>query len=163
MSNIGYYFKQISIYLFFIICQVKLSFLFEINGIRPDLLLIFVILNNMKKEIPVLGVISGFLAGFLLDLMVGDVMGISSLTYAVAGFAGALFGRENEKMTKSIIFVICLSAASFHFLLYYSVTLFQLSLFSVFFYTVLPSITYTSMVQAIFTALFPFKKKRKYL
>jgi len=117
MSNIGYYIKQLFLYLFFIVCQVKLSFLFEINGIKPDLLLIFILLNNMRKELPVLGVVSGFLAGFLLDLMVGDVMGISSLTYAVAGFAGALFGRENEKMTKSIIFIICLSSAVFHFLL----------------------------------------------
>ena len=163
MSNISYYFKQISIYLIFIICQVKLSFLFEVNGIKPDLLLLFIILHNMKKEIPLLGVITGFFAGFLVDLLMGDVIGISSLTYSVAGFTGALFGRGNEKMTKSLIFGICISITAFHSLLYYSVTLFGLSFISTLLYIIFPSIFYTEIVQVIYIILFPFKKKRKYI
>ena len=163
MSDISYYLKQISIYLIFIVCQVKLSFLFEVNNIKPDLLLLFIILHNMKNELPLLGILTGFLAGFLVDLLMGDVIGISSLTYSIAGFTGALFGRENERMTKSLIFGISISITTFHFLLYYSVTLFGLSFITTLLHIILPSIFYTEIVQVIYIVLFPFKKKRKYI
>lgn len=152
--------KEIFTYSILIIFQIKFSFLMELYGIKPNLIIIYLILNNLKKELPMQGIILGFSIGFLIDLISGNLLGVSSLTYSMVGFFSAIVGRETEKMTKTNIFVTALSLITFHSFIFYIFKLYDLSLLKIFLGYIFPSIAYTILIEVIYIYFFPFKKKR---
>jgi len=105
--------------------------------------------------------IIGFLAGLLLDLLVGDVIGLSSLVYTLAGFSAAVISREVGKLTKSLIFVIFLGIIFTVEMIYYNILFFGNNFFTTLIYTVIPLVIYNMLIEIFVTYIFPFNFKRK--
>jgi len=59
--------KTIGIYLILIIFQAKGSYLFEINGIRPNVLLIYLFFDSINNENVKRGLIMGFFSGLFYE------------------------------------------------------------------------------------------------
>jgi len=158
---ISSYLKTALILLVLIFFQVKLSFILEINGTIPDILLLYIIYNSLSKASPIYSMIIGFLAGLLLDLLVGDVIGLSSLVYTLAGFSAAVISREVGKLTKSLIFVIFLGIIFTVEMIYYNILFFGNNFFTTLIYTVIPLVIYNMLIEIFVTYIFPFNFKRK--
>lgn len=155
------YIKTLLIILAIIFFQVKLSFVLEVNGIIPDILLLYVIYNSLTNANPIYSMIVGFFAGFFLDILVGDVIGLSSIVYVLAGFSAAIISREIPKLTKSLIFLIFLIIIFVTQMIYYNILFFGDNFFSILLFTILPIVLYNILIEIFVTFIFPFSFKRK--
>lgn len=155
------YIKTILIILGIIFFQVKLSFVLEINGIIPDILLLYLFYNSLSNSNPIYSIIVGFFAGFFLDILVGDIIGISSIIYVLVGFSAAIVSREMSKMTKSMIFLIYLIIIFVTQIIYYNILFFGDNFFSILMYTIFPVVIYNTLIELFVTYILPFNFKRK--
>jgi rod shape-determining protein MreD len=65
----------------------------SVGGVTPDLPLVVTVFLAVRKG-PVIGCLSGFVAGLLQDMAGGGLIGVQALTKALAGFSmGLLVGR----------------------------------------------------------------------
>lgn len=81
-------FLKFAHFIFLIICIIiQLSFIeqLKIFNINADLVLVAVI-GIAVFDGGLYGLVSGFIAGMLLDLLVGRIVGISALLYGLSGF-----------------------------------------------------------------------------
>ncbi len=72
----------------------------EIFGVKPDLLIIFIIVNAIKTDIGT-GVLVGVLAGFIEDYLIGSYFGLNIL---VLGALGGVFGYLKDKIHLNTFF-----------------------------------------------------------
>ncbi|MBU1650799.1 rod shape-determining protein MreD, partial [bacterium] len=77
--------KSIGIGVLLVVLQISILNLLAIRGIKPDIVLIFLIIHALAGG-PLVGVIWGFLLGLILDSAGSGMIGVGSLTYALAGF-----------------------------------------------------------------------------
>ncbi len=77
------------------IVQMSFSELISIRGIHPDFLLIGVIFIALREG-QLWATVAGFAAGLVVDLTVGELVGISALAKTVAGFAAGYFFDEQR-------------------------------------------------------------------
>lgn len=77
----------------------------EIFNVKPNLMLIFVVLIcyfiNIKK-----GVIIGGIMGFLYDILVGKYIGLNTLMFMYIGFLICLFNEKVLKQPRILISVV---------------------------------------------------------
>ncbi len=158
---IAKYIKTLVIILVIIFFQVKLSFVLEVNGIIPDILLLYIIYNSLTNSNPIYSMIVGFFAGFFLDILIGDVIGLSSIVYVLAGFSAAIISREIPKLTKSLIFLFFLIIIFVTQMIYYNILFFGDNFFSILLYTIFPVVFYNILIEIFITFIFPFSFKRK--
>jgi len=95
----------------------------SIERITPDVLLIFVIYIALREgQIP--STIAGFLLGFAMDLMSGELLGLTALSKTVSGFvAGYFYNRERIAETPGtylFVFIVLLSSLV-HNVIYFAV------------------------------------------
>ncbi len=69
--------------------------LITIEGIPPDLMLIFVVYIALKNG-QIAGSVAGFIAGLLIDLTVDFTLGLSALSKTIAGFIAGYFYNETK-------------------------------------------------------------------
>jgi rod shape-determining protein MreD len=149
--------KNSLFFLFIIIIGIKFSDIYSLYGIKPDLLLIFLIRRSLNHPDPKASVLWGFFSGLVSDLMIGDVIGISSLSYSIICFAVSFYRRgtvymPSYKRTLLYLFSIIFSAA-----LVYPATLSAMPFLNNFIYIILPSVAYTMSAAVVIQTFKPAK------
>ncbi len=92
MTNIGY----LIIFLLFFITQIVFVPFIEISGVRPDVLLVFLVFWGMNRE-HIVGTVAGFSIGLIQDFFTVGILGTYALVKTLAGFLVRPFSlREKE-------------------------------------------------------------------
>jgi rod shape-determining protein MreD len=99
--------------LFLIVVQTKIMSIVSLEGITPDLLviwLVYVAINHGQLT----STMWGFIAGIMFDLTTGNFIGLSALSKTIAGFtAGYFYGENKAAMTlgsyRYVIIVLLIS------------------------------------------------------
>ena len=76
-----------------VLLQVTVAVDFELLGGAPDVVLVVVVGVALLRGAEV-GALTGFFAGFLLDALTGQPMGLSSFVLTAVGFAAGRFGEK---------------------------------------------------------------------
>ena len=79
--------------LLFILLQISVLNLISIRGIRPDLIVLFVVWRALIEG-PTGGVVWGFGLGLLLDTFSGGPIGLGALAYSLTGFLSGQISSE---------------------------------------------------------------------
>lgn len=94
---------KIGIIVFTLLIQLTLINLFTIQGLKPDLILLVVIVFSLLKGAEE-GAISGFASGLLQDIFSSGLLGINALAKTVMGF---ICGVLKERIfAEHILFII---------------------------------------------------------
>jgi len=144
-----------------IIIQTTVIEYLSVMGIKPDILLIFIVYIAITKG-QITGTIYGFIIGFIFDLVSGGVLGISSLCKTIAGFVSGYFYNENKigLTLSSYRFLLILILISFlHNIIYFLIFLqgSEVDILSAILKLGLTTTLYTSAV-SIFIVLFSTRK-----
>lgn len=98
---------MISVFFISLIVQTTVLPLLQVRGVMPDLLLILIVFNALFSNYLV-GGLTGFLVGFLQDLLIGRYLGLCAFSGLVAGWlVGELEGRffkENPLVPIILVF-----------------------------------------------------------
>lgn len=160
------YLKYAIVFVILIVIQFSFISLIGISryNITPDIVIILVIyLGYIRGHIA--GMVSGFVSGLMLDLLSGSFIGLSALSYSLAGFIAGYFNRqfegESSKRTSliGIIFMCTLVAYTVFFLIYFQGS--SVSFIEIFLKYVITTTFYTSLFGFIFSLIFnrfDFKK-----
>jgi|APIni6443716594_1056825.scaffolds.fasta_scaffold12147_2 rod shape-determining protein MreD len=93
------YFKYFFFAFLLTFIQTKVMTIIALEGITPDLLLIWLVyiaINNGQLT----GTVWGFIIGMMFDLATGNFIGLSALSKTIAGFvAGYFYGENKAAMT----------------------------------------------------------------
>ena len=155
--DIKTYIQNIAIIVLLIIVQVKFSYLYSMFDIKPDILLIFLIRQSIKHPSPTRSLIRGFFAGLVIDLLIGDVIGVSALTYSVVGFFTSYYKKNKGYLAlsnKFTLFSIMLLGSS---IIFYLLTLSHLPILKNIFFVALPSAIYGICIIWIIQIFKPLK------
>jgi rod shape-determining protein MreD len=159
------YVKYIVILVLLIFIQDQLIWLMSISKyqITPDIVIIMIAFIAVKEG-QIFGTVTGFTAGLLLDILGGSFLGLSALSYSIAGFAGGYFyNPESEKfLIKFNFLIVVFVCALVSNIIYFNIFLQGsfLSFFDIVFKYVLPSTTYTTIISVIY-AVIPRKGEKK--
>lgn len=89
-----------------------------INGIKPDVVMIFVIFNGFLLG-PREGAFLGYAGGIIQDLFVGSYLGLNALTLMLAGFLSGVCGERLYKENSLIVAVVTFFSSTASLSLYY--------------------------------------------
>ena len=155
--DIKTYIQNVIIIILLIIVQVKFSHLYCIFDIKPDILLVFLIRQSIKHPSPTRSLVRGFFTGIVIDLVIGDVIGVSALIYSIAGFATSYYKRNKGYLAQSnkfTLFFIMLFGSS---IIFYLLTLSHLPILKNIFLVALPSAIYGICIIWIIQIFKPIK------
>ena len=141
--------------LLFLLLQTTLLNLLSIKGIKPDLVILFIIARALKEG-PAAGVAWGFGMGLVLDSVTGGLAGLGALSYSVAGFIGGKIGPGNSltPLRYLLIVTIC-SLVSYTIFTYFLQPWDVTGWFMIIFTHTLPGVLYTLFL-ALAWAYSPF-------
>ncbi|MEO8664330.1 MAG: rod shape-determining protein MreD [Ignavibacteria bacterium] len=153
------YLKYALLFLVLIVIQVTFMSLLSLSkyNITPDLVIIMVIYMGYTRG-HIAGMISGFVAGLILDVLSGSFIGLSALSYSMAGFISGYFFRQVSEGSKkrtsliAIIFMCTLVAYSIFFIIYLQGS--TVPVLEIFLNFVLTTTIYTSVFGLLFTLIF---------
>ncbi len=94
MTTLGY----LLVFLLFLVTQTVFVPFIEIAGVRPDVLLIFLVIFGMKRE-RIVGTVSGFGIGLIQDLFTAGFLGANALVKTLTGFLVQPFSSEKSRET----------------------------------------------------------------
>lgn len=151
----------VAILLFFplLLLQSTVVPLISIVGIIPDLILILLVYFTLRLG-QMHGTILGFVFGFFLDIITGNIFGSAMIAKTVSGFVAGYFYNENKLdiYFKSVVFslIILLSATidSFIFSFFSSVELEKSILLRFFQQGMFPGI-YTAVISLVLVMFHP--------
>jgi len=132
--------------------QVTLLNFFPVFGVKPDLVLIFVVFNAFLKGSRH-GAMVGFLGGLMEDLAVGSYIGMNALVLMAAGYLVGLAESKLYKDSSFIVLVLVWLSAMFTQIFTYIMLSFMgvyISLGIALFRVALPSATYTAVLVLFF-------------
>lgn len=152
-NNIKYAVLLLSV----IVLGIRFSDIYSVFGIKPDIVLILLIRKAMHEPKPHISVIWAFSAGMVSDILIGDVIGISSLAYSIACFSVSVHKRRSVYLAPYKRSMVYLFAVLFCSILIYSVNLSGMPFLKNLFYIALPSALYTLIIAAAFQTLKPTK------
>jgi len=137
--------------LFALILQTTAFNYLAIYGIKPNLILILVILNGFLRGTRE-GAFLGFSAGLMQDLVSGGVFGLNALTKLVAGYLAGLgegrLYRENRVIAAGLTWVCTLGAQLIFYILLLLIDV-SVPLVEALVYIILPSAFYNALVVLI--------------
>lgn len=155
--DIKTYIQNTVIIILLIIVQVKFSDLYCMFDIKPDILLVFLIRQSIKHPSPTRSLIRGFFTGILVDLLIGDVIGISALIYSVMGFFTSYYKRDKGYLAQSNKFKLFSIIFITSSLIFYLLTLSHLAILTNIFLVALPSAIYGICIIWIIQIFKPIK------
>lgn len=131
--------------------QTSLFSFFRISGVVPDCLLILVItVAYTRGQIPAM--VTGFLAGILLDLCFSDIVGFCSILYMavafLAGYAHKIY-YERDYFVPGIMMFLGEFLYSFFYYILFFLLRGRLELHTYFIYTILPRMLYTVLISLV--------------
>ncbi|MBN8570088.1 MAG: rod shape-determining protein MreD [Ignavibacteria bacterium] len=161
------YLKYIAVIILLVAVQKTLIWLIALSNynIAPDLVILMVIYVGIARG-HIEGSIIGFLSGLMIDMLSGSFLGLSALSYTLAGFiAGYFCIKEREEFLKKyfligIVFLCALIGNSIYFLIFYQGS--PISVFNIFLIYVLSTTTYTTIVGSLFILFIKDSKKTAY-
>ncbi len=93
------------------ILQVTVVHNVTVAGASPDLIMVMLVVLVIDRK-PIVGIIAGFLLGFLQDLGNASFLGMSALAKSIVGYGIARYGRDylpdNLLFKGLLVFVACL-------------------------------------------------------
>lgn len=140
-------FRDLFLLVTVLVLQSTLANRIAISGVRPDLLVAFVVYFAWMRG-PVTGVACGFTVGLLQDLDAPGPLGLNALSKTVVAFLVAKAGFRVHRSNLGVRFVFFLTAMLVHDVIYFGVyTGGELSAFlRQFFFEGIPSAVYTTVV-----------------
>jgi rod shape-determining protein MreD len=87
--------QSAAIVLVLVVLQATFIPLLSINGVIPDLLMLWVVYNGIRRG-QIEGVTGGFFVGLLQDLITTQFFGLAALSKSMAGFLAGYFFNENK-------------------------------------------------------------------
>lgn len=153
------YLKYAVVFAVMIVIQASFISLISISkyNITPDLVIILVIYLGYSRG-HIAGMAAGFIAGLTLDILSGSFIGLSALSYCIAGFIPGYFTRETSDVKPKkfsligIIFMCTLVAYTIFFMIYFQGS--SIPFGEVFLKYVITTTFYTSIFGFIFTLIF---------
>lgn len=139
------------------IFSLKFSGLYAVYGVKPDLLLIFLIRRSLNDPKPQVVVLWGFITGIVFDLIIGDVIGISALSYSIVCFFTAFYKRTTTYLPSYKRTLVYVFAVFFSSVLINSVTLSGLPFYRNLAAFIIPCSAYTLMIALIIQTFKPTK------
>lgn len=111
--------KNILIGLFLVLLQITFLNLLTIRGIKPDLVILFIIVRALVDG-PTAGILWGFGLGLLLDTVSGGLTGLGALAYSLAGFIAGKIGPGTimSRLRYLLVALIC-TVVTFSIFLYF--------------------------------------------
>lgn len=142
-----------------IVIQVSFIWLIAISkyNITPDLVIILVIYLGYSRG-HIAGMIAGFITGLTLDILSGSFIGLSALSYSLAGFISGYFNKQftGESAKNSpvigIIFMCTLIANTIFFIIYFQGS--SIPFAEIFLKYIITTTFYTSVFGLIFSLIF---------
>lgn len=136
------------------ILQATFLYRFEIAGIRPDLLVAFVVYLGWMRG-PIAGTVGGFLVGLIQDLDAPGPLGLNALSKTIVGFAVAKAGFRVHRANAGVRFAFFLFAMLAHDVIYFAASsLGDVGLFTKQMFTIaVPSALYTALVVIVLLGL----------
>lgn len=147
-----------------LILQATLLFRMEIAGIRPDLLVAYVVYLGWMRG-PIAGTSAGFLVGLVQDLDAPGPLGLNALCKSIVGFLVAKAGFRVHRSNLGVRFAFFFFAMLVHDAIYFAVTTagdlgaFLLQMVRI----ALPSALYTSGIVILLLAVVERVSKRHLL
>ncbi len=89
--------KYLFLTFIFIFIQSQIIQLISLEGITPDILIIWIAYIAVKNG-QLYATVWGFIIGLIFDLSIGSFIGISALSKTVAGFTAGYFFRDNKSV-----------------------------------------------------------------
>ena len=157
------YITPIIIFFFVYLLQITVIPLIRLAGIIPDLILIILVYYSITRG-QLYGTILGAVYGLLVDLISGNLLGLSMLSKTVAGFSAGYFAGETKKETNintynfSLIVLLCSFIDTIIFSFFSTFDL-QTNILSILFEQALLPSLYTAVVSILFI-FYPFRKRR---
>jgi rod shape-determining protein MreD len=121
------YLRYFIVGLILLLLHISVVPLIAIEGIPPDLMLIFIVYIALKNG-QITGSVAGFVTGLLIDLTVDFTLGLSALSKTIAGFVAGYFYNETkiEINTETFRFLgIVLFCSLINNLIYFSLDIFD--------------------------------------
>jgi rod shape-determining protein MreD len=147
-----------------LVLQAAFLYRFEIAGIRPDLLVAFVVYLGWMRG-PVVGTLGGFFVGLIQDLDAPGPLGLNALSKTIVGFAVAKAGFRVHRANAGVRFAFFLFAMLAHDIIYFAASslgdpwLFVKQIATI----AAPSALYTALVVLVLLGLVEFFWKRPLL
>ncbi len=113
--------KYALISIFLIVLQTQVMRLLTIEGITPDILLIWVVYIALRNG-QLQGTLWGFAIGLMFDFVTGNFIGLSAMTKTICGFTAGYFYNENKIhliLRSYQLIIIVLIAAVIHNTIYF--------------------------------------------
>ena len=157
------YITPIIIFFFVYLLQITIVPLIRLAGIIPDLILIILVYYSITRG-QLYGTILGAVYGLLVDLISGNLLGLSMLSKTVAGFSAGYFTGETKKETNintynfSLIVLLCSFIDTIIFSFFSTFDL-QTNILSILFEQALLPSLYTAVVSILFI-FYPFRKRK---
>jgi rod shape-determining protein MreD len=149
------YLKFALLVVFVIWISIKFSGIYSVYGIKPDILLIILIRHSLHDPRPQLSIAWGFFSGLARDIVIGDVVGISSLVYSIVCFSVSYFKRDSIFTPSHKRTLVYVYSIVFSIFLAYTVTHSGMPFFRNIAYIIIPSSIYTMAAALIFQTLKP--------
>lgn len=146
------------------VLQATVLFRIEIAGVRPDLLVAYVVYLGWLRG-PIVGTAGGFGVGLLQDLDAPGPLGLNALSKSIVGFLVAKAGFRVHRSNTGVRFAFFSFAMLLHDVVYFAVatsgdlTRFFLQMLTV----ALPSALYTTIVVLLIVSLVERLSKRLFL
>ncbi|MBM4168642.1 MAG: rod shape-determining protein MreD [Ignavibacteria bacterium] len=155
------YVRSALIVLGLLIIQTTFLPLISVEGVIPDVLLIWVIYNAVRRG-QIEGMVAGFVVGLFQDFATTQFFGLAALSKTVTGFAGGFFFNENKTAVTlgTYRFVVIVAVLSLlHNLIYFGVLLQGMETTSLFSISSWSSTTmvYTAIISLL--PMFAFSRK----
>jgi len=113
--------RNIAVSLALVVLQTTIVRMLSLEGIVPDLLIIWVVYIALTEG-QLHGTVWGFCIGLCADILSGSFLGLSAMTKTVSGFVGGYFFNDNKtQLTLGTyrFLLIVLSVSFLHNLLYF--------------------------------------------
>ena len=144
-----------------LILQATVVYRMEIAGIRPDLLVAFVVYLGWMRG-PIAGTAGGFIVGLIQDLDAPGPLGLNALSKSLVGFLVAKAGFRVHRSNLGVRFAFFFVAMLVHDVVYFAVsTSGDLGkFFTEMFAVALPSALYTTVIVLLLLILVESVSKR---
>ena len=147
---IQYYLKSSIIVLILIALQLTIIPMASINGITPDIVVIYVIIFALRYG-QIKGTFLGFTVGLFYDLFSGGLLGSAMFSKTLAGFVAGYFHKDDDEdiYSNTFLFAVIIFISSFIDSLFYAIlgsAEVELNLFSLLFTNGIFPAVYTSLV-----------------